>query len=384
MLEAMLGAAGNGAERVYFTVIPNATFFNEGSAIEFTIYPDNHIEGYEYAWSLAGSIQEEHIDGPVSGTVTFTGNDPVVVTVQTLSDEFKETDETVVLQMHPNVNSSVVVGESTLVNVVYSSRPTGSHLQVATEVRDWIVPEDVTEISVVCIGAGQGADATSRGRGGSGGDLRWRNKIPVFPGETLTLEVGLGGANSTDLGERQGGSTSIKRGDSVLLRAGGGGSADSTRLSETVGGGNGGRGALGGEEGPGGGGGAGGYTGNGGVGGNRLVDSQPGEGGAAGGGSYYNTESNNSHHATPGGGVGIYGQGNNGVAGTRGDPLKGGGGGSGGETGTWTITGIYGGGARGQSSNVNFGAVTGGNGAIHIVWGPARLFPNTRIVLDDV
>lgn len=378
MLESLLGAAGNSAPGVSFNVTPNATSFNSGNTIEFTITPDNPIPGFEYGWSVAGTIGAELISGPLSGTVTFTDNQPVVVSVTTLADEFKDTSETLALQMHPNATSTTVLSKSKDVTIVYSSHPTGEHIQVATGVRQWVVPAEVYEVSVVCVGAGQGADGVPRGRGGDGGDLRWRNVIAVVPGESLTIDVGAGGTNSADLMTRQGGSSSIKRGDGVLLSAGGGGSADSSRLSETIGGGDGGRSALGGENGPGGGGGAGGYSGNGGDGGNLLIESQPGQGGAAGGGSYYVTESNGSHHSTPGGGVGLNGQGSNGVAGIRGDANNGGGGGSGGNTGTWVAAGVYGGGARGLSSNSYFGAVNGANGAVRIIWGPGRNWPNTN------
>ncbi len=379
MLETLLGAAGNSAPGVSFTVTANASSFNAGNPVEFTIVPENPILGYEYSWSVAGSLPPELVDGPTSGTFSFSDDTPAIVEITTLADEFKDTDETLVLNVHPSASSSTVVASSNPVDIVYSTHPEGNHLQVAAEIRQWTVPPEVTKISAVCVGAGQGADGTPRGKGGNGGDLRWRNDIPVVPGETLTIEVGKGGTNSTDLATRQGGSSFLKRGDSILLAAGGGGTTDSSDLTDTIGGGDGGIGAEGGENGPGGGGGAGGYSGNGGNGGNAVLDATGGEGGAGGGGSYYLTESNNSHHATPGGGVGLYGQGPSGAAGVRGDTANAGGkGGSGGADGTWITAGLYGSGARGVSSNNFFGAVNGANGAVRIIWGPGRDFPNNR------
>lgn len=378
MLEVMLGAAGGSSERVSFTVTPNATSFNSGNDIEFTVTPSHHIVGHEYSWSIAGSIPEELVDGSMEGSLTFKGQGPETVTITTKVDDFKEGQETLVLQMHPAPGNSVVVGESPEVRIIYETVPTGEYLQVAPESRSWKVPEEVTRISVVCVGGGQGADGVALGKGGTGGDLRWRNDIPVTPGETLTVIVGAGGTDSEDLAVRRGQSSYLKRGDTVLLCAGGGGTVDSSRLSSTIGGGDGARGGLGGEEGPGGGGGAGGYSGNGGVGGNRLVEAQPGSGGGGGGGSYYETETNGSRHGTSGGGVGMYGQGENGAAAIKNDSTSGGGGGSDGEDGTWLVTGIYGGGARGRSSNFPFGAIDGGNGAVRIIWGAGRAFPDSR------
>lgn len=377
MLELLLGAADDGGSDATFNVVPNTTNINEGGTVEFTIYPYNYIPGKEYGWSVGGSIDRDHIDGEHRGTIVFNGNEPVTVSVKTLTDEFKGENETLKLLIHSSINSSYVIGSSPDVIVFFTTHPTGNLVKSTIGVEEWVVPDGVTVINAVCIGAGQGGDGTPRGEGGAGGDLRWRNKIYVVPGETLTLEVGKGGINSTNPNLRVGGSTSIKRGDTVILRAGGGGSSgESTRFSENVGGGNGGYGGPGGEHGPGGGGGCGGYSGNGGNGGNANLEPTKGEGGGGGGGAYYLTESNNSHHATAGGGVGFDGQGEDGSAGVTNDPMSGGGGGSGGSTGTWIITGTFGGGGRGQSSNVQFGSVNGANGALQLIWGPGREFPN--------
>lgn len=377
MLEMML-TGGDGGNETFFTIIPSATVLNEGSTVSFTVYPSNHTRGYDYHWEVGGSLGDDLIDSNVTGVLNFPNDDPITVDVRTKIDEFRDENGTVTLKIRARPTSPVLV-ESSPVTFIYSSMPVGQHTQTATGSRDFVVPEGVTEISAVLVGGGQGADNIPRGRGGDGASLRWMNRIPVVPGETLRLEVGEGGRNSTNPEERVGKNTSLYRGEDLLLRAAGGGNVGSTSLSvPDVGGGNGGRGALGGDNGPGGGGGAGGYTGNGGNGGNALVESHPGEGGGAGGGSYYLTDSNGSHHATPGGGVGLMGQGTDGAAGTRGDAMLGGRGGSGGTDGTWVSIGLYGAGARGQSSNSQFGAVNGGNGAIRLIWGPVRLYPNTR------
>ena len=384
MIEIMLGAAAsNDDDKVFFVTIPNASFLNGGSTVVFDIYPENHIPSYQYYWEIVGDLDPELVNGETSGTMSFSSDGSARLEIETLTDEFVDGDKTIQLVFKLRAESTSELSRSDEVTISYSTHPIGQHLQVAAESRTWVVPDDVTEISVVAIGAGQGSNGVFYGRGGNGGDLRWRNKLPVVPGETLELVVGRGGTNNADIGVRKGGDTLIKRNGTVLLKAAGGGSIGSTQYSSVVGGGNGGKGALGGDEvGPGGGGGAGGYSGDGGDGGNRLIDAKPGEGGAGGGGAYYLTGgSSPSHHSTSGGGVGVYGQSDDGVAGTRDDPNLGGGGGSGGTTGTWIGGGIYGSGGRGQSSNNSFGKVNGSNGALYLVWGPGRLFPNERIVL---
>jgi hypothetical protein len=167
--------------------------------------------------------------------------------------------------------------------------PIITHEATFTQSSVWIVPEGVYEISAVCVGAGGGGYNTSNGGGGgAGGDLRWRIKIPVTPGESLTVTVGNGGAGGVGATAAQpGGITGIYRGGTPLLVAAGGaaGSDADTNASTlppqraqngtsttialpNVGGGLGGRGGW--EKGPdqaGGGGGAAGYSGPGGSGG---------------------------------------------------------------------------------------------------------------------
>lgn len=60
---------------------------------------------------------------------------------------------------------------------------------------EWTVPEGVTAISVAVMSAGlQGrAQSVAASEGGRGGCVRWKNNIPVTPGETYTIVVGSGG-----------------------------------------------------------------------------------------------------------------------------------------------------------------------------------------------
>lgn len=73
----------------------------------------------------------------------------------------------------------------------------------------WTVPAGVTEISCVAIGKGGNSLVNSSQalkRGGGGGELRYINAIPVFPGEVLTIDI------STAWSQ-------IVRGSTVILRA---------------------------------------------------------------------------------------------------------------------------------------------------------------------
>lgn len=259
----------------------------------------------------------------------------------------------------------------------YDPDPTDVQGQVfftATPGTDWTVPEGVYAISVVCIGGGQ-PSGSGNTYGKNGGDLRWKNKIPVTPGEILRIRASV----ATPYTSTSGQASNIVRKDTgeILLQAGGGGNTVevSTPLGGDVGGGNGGKGNGRG------GGGAGGYTGDGGMGEMNGTSGQPGSGGGGGGGSYYRYNSN--YYGGGGGGTGVHGQGNNGSGGTSGtNPSAAGGG-----YGSWFSTtptaqrptfgngpnaGDFGGGAGGSSG------YNGSRGAVRIIWGKGREFPSTE------
>lgn len=260
----------------------------------------------------------------------------------------------------------------------YDPDPTNVSGQVfftATTGSDWTVPEDVYFISVVCIGGGQPSQSGNT-VGKTGGDLRWKNKIPVTPGEVLTIRASVATPYaSSSVGQA---SNIIRKSTAeVLLQAGGGGNTIeiSTPLGGEVGGGNGGKGGTGR-----GGGGAGGYTGDGGAGSSNATGF-PGTGGSGGGGTYYSFNGN--FFGGGGGGTGVHGQGNNGAAGQQGTSATI----AGGKAGSYIQSapsaqrplggngpngGDFGGGAGGASG------YNGTRGAVRIIWGKGREFPATE------
>lgn len=132
------------------------------------------------------------------------------------------------------------------------------------------VPAGVRYLDGVAIGAGAPGPNTSPFNGGWGGNLHWRNRIPVTPGEWLTVKIGVGTGAFSDK------ETYLRRGADNLLYA------TNRNLGvpqhPTLGGGGGDGGQAGsGSAGNGGlGGGAAGYAGKGGKGGNYL-DTTSGE-----------------------------------------------------------------------------------------------------------
>lgn len=107
-----------------------------------------------------------------------------------------------------------------------SAAPIGQQLFSTVGTTNWLVPEGVTSISVVCIGGGGGGahSDTSAGRGGGGGGaLSYTNNIAVTPNETLTVVVGASGTSIAPDTSSPGGDSSVSRGATVLVLAKGGG-----------------------------------------------------------------------------------------------------------------------------------------------------------------
>ena len=278
----------------------------------------------------------------------------------------------------------------------------------------WSRPSHVTSVSIVCVGGGGaggvnaqvGSGGSEAGAGGGGGGgLAWYNSVNVSGQSSHTIVVGHAGgfnrAAATDPSQdgASGGSSAAfgllsanggagglyNRGSFPYAPAANGGAGGSfTVLGEPLagsrGGGAGGNGGTG-YDGCGGGGGAGGYSGNGGAGGDgSRYQSQTGQagqsgaGGAGGGGSGggFATQSGNS--GGDGGGVCLYGQGTNGAAGTLNTTYGWGGYGGIGSQNLNPSANSFGRGGRGLARAS--GGIYGGTGAVRLIWGPGRTFPN--------
>ena len=297
----------------------------------------------------------------------------------------------------------------------------------------WIAPANVTSVCVVCIGGGgrgetgvnNNAPLDGYRYGGGGGGLGWKNNIPVTPGQSYVVTVGVGGGRDPD----GGGYNPINGGDSYFINtntvAGLGGKLGGVGGSYVGdGGGNGGTGSAAPwnssytrHVGGGAGGGAGGYTGDGGNSGfidfnSTVAYPTSGQGGGAAGGwsdLHFENYRDDTFGAGPGGsGVGILGQGSsgnywNGVDYTGGIiqnwgyvPDHPGYGGSGGNLGGIGVflrppnpNAYYMKGGDGGNYGGGGGAIGpwwtspvvdlpgfGGNGAVRIIWGPSRSFPD--------
>ena len=292
---------------------------------------------------------------------------------------------------------------------LYNPLQGGGHLFTRTQNPSagsytFTVPSGVTSISAVAVGAGGGGGRGSTtisiygesGGGGGGGALAYANDISVSPGDVLYIEIGSGG--STGQPGADGGDTILKKINGVdingndtyeeMLVAGGGkgGTTHMTHAQSSGAGGQpsgtekdgGGNGGLGGgrsfwTNNGGGGGGAGGYSGNGGIGKAIHQTETAGSGGAGGGGFALETTTG------LGGGVGLYGEGSNGSAGTSSSIHGGSGSGLSEYSGNSNdIPDQYGAGGFG-SPRKSYSGSKGADGALRIIWGANRAFPTSDV-----
>jgi hypothetical protein len=391
--------SGNDRNGVVSGSNPTLTFYL-GDVVDFVVNASGH-PFFLKTLANTGTGDTITIDGdeiPNNGTTSGT----IRWTVHNAADNF-----VYICQYHGlmfgTINTNVVHG-----GILYDTPGTYT----------WTAPDNVTSVSAVVIGGGGAGDWSTYG--GMGGHLAWKNSIPVIPGEDYDVVVGAGGTNNSsgEVATISGQSYFVSTSTVKALGGRSGGQARTYTGADWVGqgGGNGGYGSAGGGyvSGSKSGGGAGGYSGNGGHAGEHgqnpsntmvLDNGDPGQGGGGGGGGHYSSGVVNftgTAQSAGGGGVGVYGQGANGAGGSASSATSvyGGGGGSSGSEGERGVNGnqanggSYGGGGgvtyvRATASSgyatsyPGLENTTAGNGAVRIIWGSNRQFPQTNVALAD-
>lgn len=219
----------------------------------------------------------------------------------------------------------------TLKNKEPTAVPVGQTQFISPGTYTWTVPEDVYSVSVVLIAPGQRPrsyatnGANSDGRvAGAGGGLRYQNDLPVVPGTRYNIVVGSPGVSVPP----QYGDTPELNNISSAFGITVGTGTTGTAIGGNIGGGSGsiGRTAY-----------------------NELT--------AGSAGTYYGTGILSVKNKCPGQGSGILG------------------------SNTPAAQQIYGGGGYGRYSHASMksDASPGTGGAVRIIWGPNRAFPNTNV-----
>ncbi len=202
--------------------------------------------------SVVADVRTVGRNGQMSGTPY--GIDVMYLTIQKLSSSWR---------LFARLGGMESI-RSVFDNPTSYSWDTSSYTSQSSETVQFTVPFGVTSLSAVCIGGGGGGyyyyrityspspyphDMMYSG-GGNGGHLRYAINIPVTPFEVLTItKGGAGGASVGSYGSgatQAGGESSIKRGNTAILTAAGGGvqqgaqNGNSSTISAFIGGGNGG------------------------------------------------------------------------------------------------------------------------------------------------
>ena len=89
----------------------------------------------------------------------------------------------------------------------------------------WEVPNGVTSVCMVACGGGSGGAYNWSADGGAGGGLAWINGVSVTPGETFTINVGLGGYSHNSHGSYGAGFSYVIRnstGNCIVMGGGAG------------------------------------------------------------------------------------------------------------------------------------------------------------------
>ena len=381
-----------------YSIISEFSNVTEGNSSTYTVSTSNVPNGTLY-WTTTGSgiTAGDFTDNTLSGTVEIFGGTGQFIRT-TRADVTTEGTEVFDIQLRTGSTSGTVVltagnGAATSISdtsltppaVTFLSNSGTSVTATTAGIYKWTAPSHINSVTVYAVGAG-GSGYSNGGAGGGGGGYG-SSVVAVIPGQTYDVLVGAAAGNSA------GGNTYFRTLNTVSGRGGSQGSyvSNNTVLSPGASGGGfvgtaGGNGGTGGAGywtyGGGGGGGAGGYAGTGGTGGQggrsisgiSATNGTAGAGGAGGGGGGGGSVSP-SYGAGGGGGVGAGGINNGtGTFGTaNGATGTGGGGGSLGSSGISGSSsaggtgGNYGGGG-GASGGSGGGAVSGGNGAIKLVW----------------
>ena len=331
----------------------------------------NDPEGIPIQWSYVASDSAQYFADITNDSSVFTITAKDTATIQqydsaggTFSITFKASD---------GVNLATALSEFT----IGFAAPPGGALFTTVGQHTWTVPDGVTSVCVVCIGAGGGNDDVPQLSSAIGKNQILTTAHSWF--KSTTHLIAQGGSSSFNGG--QGGTS----GGTLLTQGYSGGQAGQTNSQLGGGGGaagyggNGGNGALSNGVPPGGGG-VGVYGGDpsagGAGGGNGNTQTAPGVNGGTDGGEGQSgwglvipgefgggrggDNRNNTNRSNRGGGGGALAYANNVIV-TPGEQIN-----------------IQVGDGRGGRITGNITARPGGMGAVRIIWGEGRAFPNTN------
>ena len=210
---------------ITYNLVATTATIDEGGSFDIDLVVENGIPGITLPYVVTG------ISASDLSTGSLTGNFVTGTTTRqsfTVSEDFTtEGTETFLMTL------TSISGVSTFVTINDTSTTlvAGDEVITSTGSGTFTVPNGVTKVSIMAVGAGAGSGTTAAlgaGQvtgGGGAGAVGILNNLSVTPGQTITYNVGAGGA-----GNNNGGDTTVSYGG-VDYVAGGGQSSSAVALS---------------------------------------------------------------------------------------------------------------------------------------------------------
>jgi len=209
-----------------YSITPNITSVSEGESVTFTLNTTDVFDGSTLHWTtLSDSLTvDDFADARLSGSLTITGNRGTIVRPIAYDNATDDAEFRIEIRTGSIGGPVVLTSEPVAVNDYNMSIGQAAYTEPGTY--EFVVPTGVPYLSAVVIGGGAsagGSGGVRPGTGGGAGALRFRNKIPVISGETLTVEVGAGGEPIVgEVDGKPGLRSAIRRASTDLVYANGG------------------------------------------------------------------------------------------------------------------------------------------------------------------
>lgn len=210
---------------ITYNLVATTAAVNEGGSFDIDLVVENGIPGVTLPYTITGISANDLTTGSLTGNyVTGSVTRQSFVVSEDFSTEGAETF-LMTLTSISGVTASVTINDTSTTLVA------GDEVITATGAGTFTIPADVTSISIMAVGAGAGSGTTAAlgaGQvtgGGGAGAVGILNNLSVVPGQTLTYNIGAGGA-----GNNNGGDTTVSYGGTTYT-AGGGQASSAVALS---------------------------------------------------------------------------------------------------------------------------------------------------------
>jgi hypothetical protein len=201
---------------ITYNLVATTGSVNEGQSFDVDLVVENGIPGVTLPYVVTGISANDLSVGSLTGNFV-TGS--TTRASFTISEDFTtEGAETFLMTLTSvsGVTSSVTINDTSTTLVA------GDEVITSTGAGTFIIPANVSSVSIMAVGGGAGSGTTAAlgaGQvtgGGGAGAVGILNNIAVTPGQTITYNVGVGGG-----GNNNGGDTTVTYGGTTYTAGGG-------------------------------------------------------------------------------------------------------------------------------------------------------------------